>query len=208
MVAPLDWESVRVDTGVLSGDSISVHYDPMIAKLIVWADNRSEALHRLSTALLNYHIVGLPTNLSLLRRLVRLPALVAGATHTGFITTHLAELAPSLPPHKSRHRMTRLAAAIWVFLEKAFTAIPRSPLARPNSFSFSPHGRFSGFRVNSSFVRRVSLELLGGAQGDTEALETTAARVNYLDPFRGLYLVNLSEEIDSGSSQRNKFQVF
>ena len=55
---------VRVDTGVVEGDEVSVYYDPMIAKLIVWDTDRNKALHRLHSALRQYHIDGVTTNIN------------------------------------------------------------------------------------------------------------------------------------------------
>ena len=80
--------SVRVDTGVRCGDPIGINYDPMIAKLIVYADNRTAALARLKLALQQYQILGLSTNLGFLTRLVASPELIAGDFDTGFIATH------------------------------------------------------------------------------------------------------------------------
>src|SRR6478735_12094526 len=60
---------VRLDTGVRAGDEVSVFYDPMIAKLIVWGDNRELALRKLVSCLHRYHISGLNTNIEVLIRL-------------------------------------------------------------------------------------------------------------------------------------------
>ncbi len=61
----------RVDCGVLPGDEIGPHYDSMIAKLIVWGEDRAQALGRLDAALRETRIVGLHNNVALLQRLVR-----------------------------------------------------------------------------------------------------------------------------------------
>ena len=66
---PAENAHVRVDTGVLQGDEVSVYYDPMIAKLIVWDTNRDRAINRMVSALEDYKIAGLTTNLSFLHRL-------------------------------------------------------------------------------------------------------------------------------------------
>lgn len=55
---PQSNEYTRIESGVISGDSVSIFYDPMIAKLIVWGNNRQQALNRMHTALAQYHIVG------------------------------------------------------------------------------------------------------------------------------------------------------
>lgn len=92
---------VRVDSGVESGDEITIHYDPMIAKLIVYDWTRAGALQRLDAALRDTVILGTTTNLAFLRALIHHPAFVAGEVDTNFIETHLDELIPpeSAPPH-------------------------------------------------------------------------------------------------------------
>jgi 3-methylcrotonyl-CoA carboxylase alpha subunit len=75
----------RVDTGVLEGDAISPHYDSMIAKLIVWGEDRAQALARLDAALARHHIVGLHTNVAFLRRCVATPAFAGADLDTALI---------------------------------------------------------------------------------------------------------------------------
>jgi 3-methylcrotonyl-CoA carboxylase alpha subunit len=79
---------VRVDTGFVSGDEISVHYDPMIAKLIVKGRDRTEALRIRANALNQYQVVGPSTNIQFLKNLVRHPRFIAGDVETGFIAKH------------------------------------------------------------------------------------------------------------------------
>jgi 3-methylcrotonyl-CoA carboxylase alpha subunit len=63
--------AVRVDTGVNEGDAISPYYDSMIAKLIVWGEDRAQALARLDAALARTHVVGVANNVAFLRRVLR-----------------------------------------------------------------------------------------------------------------------------------------
>ena len=79
---------VRLDTGVVSGDEISVYYDPMIAKLITWGSDRDEAIRRMQTALAETDVIGVKTNLGFLQQLVKHQAFIDGATDTGFIPRH------------------------------------------------------------------------------------------------------------------------
>ncbi|MCX2979043.1 acetyl/propionyl/methylcrotonyl-CoA carboxylase subunit alpha [Candidatus Marimicrobium litorale] len=119
--APAESAVVRVDTGVREGDEISVYYDPLIAKLVVWGETRAEALHRLGRVLPQYRIEGTVCNLPLLYNLATCSAFLAGPTHTRFIEeehelvfrTGAADKASQLHPaalalllHKSRHQTT------------------------------------------------------------------------------------------------------
>ena len=90
--APAESVHVRVDTGVRSGDGIGVNYDPMIAKLIVWDRDRPAAVRRLALALSDYQVVGVQTNLGLLRRIAAHPAFGTAELDTGFIGRHGADL--------------------------------------------------------------------------------------------------------------------
>ncbi|WP_410871163.1 acetyl/propionyl/methylcrotonyl-CoA carboxylase subunit alpha [Nocardia sp. A7] len=84
----LDQPGVRLDTGVVDDSVVGVHYDPMLAKVISYAETRAEAAHLLATALQRAKIHGLVTNRDLLVRVLRHPAFLAGDTDTAFFTTH------------------------------------------------------------------------------------------------------------------------
>lgn len=89
---PAENTNVRIDTGVTQGDSISVYYDPLIAKLITWDQDRNTALQRLHQALAECQIVGVTTNLSLLIVITTHPAFAAADSDTAFIERHLDQL--------------------------------------------------------------------------------------------------------------------
>lgn len=96
--APPGGPGIRNDVGVESGDEVPVHYDPMISKLIVFAPNREMAVRRLNRALEDYTVLGVPTNLPLLRRIAKHPAFAAGETATDFLEKHrLAEPPVEIP---------------------------------------------------------------------------------------------------------------
>src|SRR5271157_3780680 len=82
-------KGVRVDTGVAAGDSVTPFYDPMIAKVIVHAPTRAEALAALVKELDDAVVVGPKTNLAFLRALCGSPEMAAGSIDTGFIDAHL-----------------------------------------------------------------------------------------------------------------------
>ncbi|MDE2092145.1 MAG: biotin/lipoyl-binding protein, partial [Gammaproteobacteria bacterium] len=100
-------ECLRVDTGVRDGDEISIHYDPMIAKLSVSGKDRAEAIQRLRYALARTAVFGMVTNLPLLRGIARHPEFIAGHYDTGFIEHTLNDLLS--PPRLSA---TAIAAAV------------------------------------------------------------------------------------------------
>ncbi|VXA90244.1 acetyl-CoA carboxylase biotin carboxylase subunit [Citricoccus sp. K5] len=78
-------EGVRVDTALEDGLSVSIDYDPMLAKVITWGRDREEARRRMVAALENTAVVGFTTNVEFLRALLELPAVVAGDLDTGLI---------------------------------------------------------------------------------------------------------------------------
>jgi 3-methylcrotonyl-CoA carboxylase alpha subunit len=85
---------VRIDAAVRQGDAITPHYDPMIAKLIVHGDDRSQALARMQQALNTIEIVGPSTNVAFLSRLMATPAFAGAELDTGLIERHHALLFP------------------------------------------------------------------------------------------------------------------
>jgi 3-methylcrotonyl-CoA carboxylase alpha subunit len=133
---------VRVDTGVREGDAISIHYDPMIAKLVVWGADRDAALRRLRAALARYEIVGVTTNRDFLARLAAAPDFAAGAVDTGFIARHREALIP--PPSAAPPRIVA-AAALTLLLDQADAA--RDAAARSRD-PYSPWHTRAGWRLN------------------------------------------------------------
>lgn len=135
---------VRIDTGVAEGDEVSVYYDPMIAKLIVWDDNRTAALQRLASALRAYRIGGVTTNTDYLHRLATHPAFVNAALSTTFIETYQDDLKPAshLPP--------------------AYLAVMAvSTLARDNKHNMSPWTQNPYWRMNTCKQQSVSMTVAG-----------------------------------------------
>ncbi len=86
--APTTNDAVRVDTGVVQGDEVSVYYDPMIAKLVVWSDDRESALRLLATSLQQYLIAGVTTNIEFLHCLATHESFQKADFDTGFIEKH------------------------------------------------------------------------------------------------------------------------
>jgi 3-methylcrotonyl-CoA carboxylase alpha subunit len=138
--------SVRIDAGVREGDAISPYYDSMIAKLIVWGEDRAQALSRLDLALRDTHIVGLQTNVAFLRRCAATASFSSADLDTGLIERERAVLfdQPGLP--------LRISAA----------AVVAHTLAVEGTTQGSdPWSARDGWRMSGSATRRFDLEAAG-----------------------------------------------
>jgi len=106
--SPPSGPGIRLDGGVVQGQTVSSHYDPLLAKLIASGRDRDQALARLEGALEELAVAGIRTGLPFLRRLVAHPVFRAGRYDTGFIEHHLADP----PPPLSASTRARLLAAV------------------------------------------------------------------------------------------------
>ncbi|KAM4772492.1 methylcrotonoyl-CoA carboxylase subunit alpha, mitochondrial [Rhinophrynus dorsalis] len=143
--------STRIETGVRQGDEVSVHYDPMIAKLVVWAEDRQAALMKLKYCLHQYNIVGLSTNIDFLLSLSGHPAFEAGNVHTNFIPQHHNELFP--PKKETSGEVLCQAALALILKEKVLT----SEFKIQSGDQFSPFASSNGRRINISYTRNLTL---------------------------------------------------
>lgn len=142
MRMPSETDHVRVDTGVYEGGEVSIHYDPMIAKLITWDVDRTSALRRMASALNDVQIVGVTTNTGFLGNIARHPAFERGEVETGFIPHYQDDLipAPTTPDNEA------LAfAALDILLTRDAEAIK---YAAQSSDPYSPWHSTAGFRLN------------------------------------------------------------
>ena len=142
LVFPAEGPHVRVDTGVRAGDAITIHYDPMIAKLIVWDRDRPAALRRLRAALAETQIVGLANNTGFLAAIAAHPAFAAADLDTRFLERHGGDLLAPAHPN---------TAADWALAGLAVLADRRrraAAAARASAEPDSPWGLADGWRLN------------------------------------------------------------
>ncbi|HSO34946.1 MAG TPA: biotin/lipoyl-containing protein, partial [Labilithrix sp.] len=142
LAAPAESRHVRIDTGVEQGDEITPHYDPMIAKLIVWGADRAEALRQMQMALDHYEVVGVANNVEFLGRLVRTASFTKPALDTSLIEREHAALRP--PAAEVPDDVWHLAALAEVgrLAEVADRAEPGSPWSRLDGWrlgAVAPH---------------------------------------------------------------------
>ncbi len=139
---PKENAHVRVDTGVREGDSVSVHYDPMIAKLIVWDTDRAGALRQLRAALSEYQVVGVTTNIDFLAATSAHPAYVANDVDTGFIPRHEADLFPDAEAVSDK-------VLAWACLDELLRRNDEISSRAQGSYDpYSPWNSATGWRMN------------------------------------------------------------
>ncbi|WP_028112041.1 acetyl/propionyl/methylcrotonyl-CoA carboxylase subunit alpha [Ferrimonas kyonanensis] len=131
--------SLRLDSGVVEGDEISPHYDPMIAKLITFGDTRTQAIQQMSRGLQQTQLAGVTSNLAFLGRIINHPQFQAADLDTRFIDTHYAQLTGA---DDLRH-VAAIAAALVI--------------SQPGC-QRSPWHSVAGFRLNQSPVMHHHLE--------------------------------------------------
>jgi acetyl-CoA carboxylase biotin carboxylase subunit len=127
---------VRVDSGVYSGWDVPVEYDPLLAKLVVWAPNRPEAIDRLRAALAEYRIGGIRTTLPFFHRIVDDPEFQAGRIDTGFIQQQLS-VEGKRQPADGEERIAAFAAGLHFLKQSRTQAEP----GRPNGSVWKVQGK-------------------------------------------------------------------
>ncbi len=149
LVFPSESATLRIDTGVRQGDEVSVFYDPMIAKIIVWGEDRSTALTRLGQALAQTQVVGVTTNRDLLWALAKHPAFAAAELDTGFIARHGEVL---LAPQATATREVLALAALAESLRRDREAAGQ---AERSGDPHSPWHLTNGWQMNEDTQRRL-----------------------------------------------------
>ena len=137
---------VRVDTGVNEGDAITPYYDSMIAKLIVWGEDRAQALARLDAALAGTHIAGVVNNVSFLRRVAQTPSFAGANLDTALIERERENLfgQTGLP-------LEVVAAGV----------VARAMALQQASVDSDPWSRRDGWRMHGASVQRFDIDWQG-----------------------------------------------
>jgi 3-methylcrotonyl-CoA carboxylase alpha subunit len=157
---------VRIDSGFVTGDVVSIHYDAMLAKLICHGTTRDAALRTLRHALADTDVVGVASNLELLGRIAAHPSFAAGGVDTEFIASHADML---LAPQREPPTTVLAAAALSVLIDEAAASAAAS--------SVDPHSPWhardywwlnADFDREMPFVagdRRMPVKVRGGNAG-------------------------------------------
>jgi acetyl-CoA carboxylase biotin carboxylase subunit len=102
---------VRLDSGIYPGWTVPLDYDPLLAKLVVWDEDRDSAIQRMQRALIEYSITGVETNLAFFREILDDPAFRKGWLHTGFVADYFARRNSKPDPSPDLEVAMALAAA-------------------------------------------------------------------------------------------------
>jgi 3-methylcrotonyl-CoA carboxylase alpha subunit len=158
---------LRIDTGVKAGDTIPVDYDPMIAKVIVWGEDRDEAIWRLGGALGELSVAGPRTNIELLAAIAADDAFCAAPPDTGFVERRLKTL---LPGDQAAKAEVVALAAIGIVCERRSAAAENAIRSRD---PWSPWNEMDGFRLNSEARETLHLDEVLPQGGSEHRLEVT-----------------------------------
>ena len=135
---------IRVDSGIYAGWEVPIYYDPILAKLIVWGENREIACRRMVAALRDYVILGIATTIPFLRDVIGHPEFMAGRTTTNFIPQHLANWC-EMNREPDLKRLAQAAAAYMEINRKpVYRAEGIERVTRPSPWQTLGHWRIGG----------------------------------------------------------------
>jgi acetyl/propionyl-CoA carboxylase alpha subunit len=138
---------VRHDGGIYSGWEVPIYYDPILAKLIVWAENRETACRRMASTLEDYVIIGIHTTIEFLKDVVDHPEFRAGHTNTGFIKRYF----DGWREKEKSPELTRIALAIAAYDEHSKTLQARNADRSPSRHDFvSPWQTLGKWRIGGT----------------------------------------------------------
>ncbi len=138
---------IRDDSGVYTGWLVSQYYDPLISKLVAWAETRQQAIDRLIRALGDYTVHGITTNVAYLTRVLDHPAFRSGEYDTGFCARYARDL--SAPPDGSLEAVALVAAAVSAFKrdhDEAEAYAARAGESRAARSNWARYGRLRALR--------------------------------------------------------------
>ena len=164
---PAESRYVRVDTGVIEGDTVSHYYDPMIAKLIVWDESRDLALSRMSQALEDYRICGLKTNLGFLSKLAASESFRNFDVDTGFIERNHDQLFAKDDIDQQRY----------IALAACYLTLARKSEAVNLDDPSSPFNRLNSLRLNSNYAQPYEISC-AAAEGEENHAVSVLERDN------------------------------
>ncbi len=138
---------VRVDTGIRQGDEVSMYYDPMISKLSLHGDDRGAVIDRAVTALKDYAVLGVATNVEYLIAILQEPVFVSGNLHTGFLEEEMPDWSSD---HSEDSDLAVAVASVAEFerLNRGGGAVGGTSPGPTPAVQATPWSRIGRFRLN------------------------------------------------------------
>lgn len=188
---PAETPQLRIDTGFRAGNKISVYYDPMLAKLIVHADDRMQALQAMQAALAQCHIFGLPSNIGFLERLIAHPVVRSGEIDTGYLDRELQSVLSATTVLPSRH----LLAAAYGFLKQSSTLQNTStdPWQCADFWRGHGHGQYRLRLQGPQGEQTVHVHLRGDALG--VLVDKTPLQARLLNPAANTFSLQIDQQL-------------
>ena len=150
LVEPLKSQYVRIDSGVVAGDEVSIFYDPMIAKLVVWAPNREQALSLLLQSLKQYMICGVTTNIPYLIKVAGTQAFAKAILTTDFIERH----SDAITADNTANDNVLMGLSVEQII--AISAMLSAKNGGENDKGNSKSVNYAGFRLNHTHTQTLS----------------------------------------------------
>ncbi|MEE4245684.1 MAG: acetyl/propionyl/methylcrotonyl-CoA carboxylase subunit alpha [Kangiellaceae bacterium] len=185
---PNNGNHVRIDTGIEQDDEISVYYDPMIAKLIVWDKTRSASLNQLLAALKNYQLSGLTTNIEFLTRLAAHPAFANVDLDTHFIERYKNDL--QVPQARVSDEALIAAACQSILNNQVASAYSND--------QDSPWNQINGWRSNHNLIKVLSYS-------DASTDLAYQVEVEFVD--KNQFSINIDQKTHTVTAELNAHQV-
>ncbi len=131
---------VRVDDGIAAGTAVSPYYDPMLAKVITWGQNREEAVSKMVHALQQTVVLGVTTNIPYLLTILQEPTFRSGSTSTSYLQEVLPNWQPEPMPEEAW-----LGAAVFELLQSG-SKLKKTAVAAENGAAYDPWAETAGWR--------------------------------------------------------------
>ncbi len=192
---PAEDDNIRIDTGVVQGDEVSVYYDPMISKLIVWGEDREQASSKMAKALSQYHIAGVKNNINFLHRIISSDSFCNQPIDTQFINKN-----PELLTQSLDSELCYALASCVDILAQSQRAQAMQSLQADRSFDIA-----SQWRMNTLSTREILWQPLIADQDNdaalqlvtvTEASQQLASKNNFNTALRD-FSVTVNEQVFS-----------
>ncbi len=187
-VAHPSGEGIRVDTSIASGLDVSIDYDPMLAKIIAWGEDRETARRLLVEALDETAVLGFPTNIEFMRMLLELPEVIAGDIDTGLIGRVQDSLVYAVAGDRE---FAEAAVLLDTIARETANASRETPGARAGTQVTGPWARRDGWRSGTAAPREYSLQsgeasTVASVSGSSRALHVNSGTLDGAASIRPL----------------------